>query len=519
MKSSDVLIIGSGLAGLSAAIYLAEAGKCVVVITKADNFQESNSSHAQGGIIYKNSSDSPDELQNDIINAGDKLSYLPAVEQLASEGPATVEDLLIKKTQTRFTREGGDYHLTAEGGHSRRRILHDADESGKTIIQSLLKKAHSIDKITLLNNHIAIDLITREHNTSDLMSRYEKPECLGAYIMDLKTKKVASYLAESVILGTGGLGQVYLHTTNPAIATGDGFAMAMRSGAILINMEYTQFHPTTLFHPKGKSFLISEAVRGEGGKLVTQDGTSFMMKYHPKGNLAPRDVVTRAILQELQNRDESFVYLDLSPIDKKEIIKRFPGIRKHCLQFNIDITEQPIPIVPAFHFSCGGIRVNNEGRTNLQRLYAAGEVSCTGLHGANRLASTSLLECIVWGRKCADDIVKRSTELPGTDSFPNIPQWIDKGLKTEYDSMLLAQDWSTLKNIMWHYVGPLRTTRRLDRAFSDLRHLQEDIEEFYRNTRLDRPIVELRNAVQTALAIAGAARRNRRSLGCHYRED
>jgi L-aspartate oxidase len=293
--------------------------------------------------------------------------------------------------------------------------------------------------------------------------------------------------------------------------------MAKRAGAVLINMEYTQFHPTTLYHERANRFLISEAVRGEGAVLVTQDGKEFMQRYHPQGSLAPRDVVTRGILEELVMRNERFVFLDLSPIGKKEIARRFPAIHGRCLEYGIDITRQPIPVVPAFHFACGGIRVNENARSNLLRLYAVGEVSCTGVHGANRLASTSLLECVVWGKRCAADIRDRWTELAG-ESYPPVADWVDTGLERDFDPALTAQDWATLRHIMWNYVGPVRTTHRLIRACADLLNLKDDVEGFYRDTVLSRSLVELRNAAAVGLIIAEAAWQNRVSLGCHYRK-
>lgn len=399
-----------------------------------------------------------------------------------------------------------------------RRILHQADRTGAQISNTLLHKVADHPNITLETGKMAVDLITREHHSNDQLACYKQPECFGAYVLDTATRSVSVYRAGATVLASGGLGQIYLHTTNPAIATGDGFAMALRAGASLINMEYTQFHPTTLYHPDADSFLISEAVRGEGAVLTTQDGTQFMKKYHPAGCLAPRDVVTRGILEELVSRNEKYVYLDLSPIPAQEIIKRFPGIRSVCNEFKIDIIKQPIPVVPAFHFSCGGVRVDENARTGLLRLYAVGETSCTGVHGANRLASTSLLECVVWGKRCAADISAGWPSL-NREEIPEIPDWNDKGLEEEFDPALITQDWITLKNIMWNYVGPVRSSRRLQRAFTDMHNLEKDLEAFYRNTRLTRSIVELRNAVTVGLSIAGAAWRNRESRGCHYRKD
>jgi len=518
MQETEILIIGCGIAGLTAALYLADADRQVTVITKTCDTQESNSRYAQGGIIYTSPEDSQEKLVSDTCNAGAGLCLESAVARMAEEGPEAVRELLIERCQIPFTRENGELHLTAEGGHTIRRIIHSEDRTGLSIMEAMVCTARQHKKITFYTDRMAIDLITREHHSDDLMAHYKKPECFGAYVLDNRNRTVETFLARTTILATGGLGQMYRHTTNPNIATGDGYAMAIRAGAILINMEYTQFHPTTLFHPNADSYLISEAVRGEGAVLVTRDSREFMKKYHPMQSLAPRDVVTRAILDEMVLRDDAHVFLDLSAIPSDTILARFPGIHQKLLDFGIDIASQPIPVVPAFHFSCGGVRVNEDSRTNLARLYAVGEVSCTGVHGANRLASTSLLESVVWSRRAARNICEHWSELSG-GVYPGIPGWQDKGLQEEFDPALISQDWTSLKNTMWNYVGPIRSGKRLRRAFSSLRRLSSDIEEFYRDTRLTRSIVELRNAVTTGFAIAGAAWRNRRSRGCHFRMD
>jgi L-aspartate oxidase len=516
MIKTDVLIIGCGLAGLSAAISLAQAGLEVLVLSKSGAPHESNSHYAQGGIVYRALDDNPEELAADILSAGVGMAYPPAVELLAREGPALVKELLIDQAKVSFTKENGELHLTAEGGHRKRRILHKDDSTGKEIIASLLALAQTYPNLQLRTQRMAIELITRDYHSLDPLSRYCRPECLGAYVLDTQKRTVEAVLARALILASGGLGQTYLHTTNPSVATGDGFAMAHRAGAILINMEYTQFHPTTLFHPRADSFLISEAVRGEGGILVNHKGEDFMPRHHAMGSLAPRDVVTRGILEELFESGEKCVYLDLSSV--KAIRAHFPFIYARCLEYGIDITREAIPVVPAFHFACGGVRVNENGKTNLKRLYAIGEVACTGIHGANRLASTSLLECCLWGKRAAVDITKNWARLT-REEYLEVRPWEAKGLESAHDPLLIAQDWATLKHIMWNYVGPARTTRRLRRAFSDLGSLQKNIEDFYRNTRLTRSIVELRNAVTTGLGIAEAAWRNRDSLGCHFRRD
>ena len=518
MRETEILIIGCGIGGLASAIRLADAGRRVTLITKTGDAGESNTRYAQGGIIYTSPEDSPEKLTEDTCKAGAGLCLKSAVSLMAEKGPSAVKEILIDRCSVPFTEEGGKLHLTAEGGHTIRRIIHSDDRTGLSISDSMLREAEKHENITFLKDRMAIDLITREHHSDDLMAHYKKPECFGAYVLDNNSRTVETILARTTILATGGLGQMFKHTTNPDVATGDGYAMAIRAGAILINMEYTQFHPTTLFHPDADSYLISEAVRGEGAVLVTRDGREFMENYHEMASLAPRDVVTRAILNEMVMRDDNHVLLDLSAIPTDTRSVRFPGIHQKLLEFGIDITRQPIPVVPAFHFSCGGIRVNEEARTNLARLYAVGEVSCTGVHGANRLASTSLLESLVWGSRAAAGILDNWDELT-SEAYPGIPDWRDKNLREEFDPALLSQDWTALKNTMWNYVGPVRSEKRLRRAFTSLRQLSNDIEDFYRDTRLTRSIVELRNAVTTGFAIAGAAWRNRKSRGCHFRMD
>ncbi len=517
---TDVLIIGSGVAGCSVALEMSKQGYQVTMVTKGESPEESNTYHAQGGIIYKGEGDRPELLVKDILEAGAGATWPPAAQVLAQEGPKLVEEILIKEVKVPFTtKEGGQLDFTEEAAHSVRRIIHSNDFTGKAIEAAFIKYISQIPNIHILTGHVAIDLITPEHHSPDPLAIYPPTSCLGAYLFNTKEKKVTKVTAPVTVLAAGGLGQVFLHTTNPQGATGDGFAMAYRAGAKLINMEYIQFHPTTLFHKDAKRFLISESVRGEGAVLKTPQGEPFMDKHHPLGSLAPRDVVARAIHEEMVEHGYKYVLLDLASYMEAEAIKkRFPMIYETCLQFGIDITKEPIPVVPAVHFSCGGIKVDLWGRTTINRLFAVGEVSCTGLHGANRLASTSLLEGLVWGTRAARWINQNWEEYTREIPPYPIPEWIDTGIE-EPDPALIKQDWITLRHIMWNYVGLVRTKKRLRRAITDLRHLWREVEDFYKNAKLNRELLELRNGIQTGLVIARSAQRNKVSRGCHYRKD
>ena len=518
MVESDVLVIGSGIAGAIAAIRAAEKGLEVVLITKSKDPSETTTSFAQGGIVYRGDGDTPELLVQDILNAGGGASNPDAARILAVEGPRLVEEYLINKAGVEFDRrETGEYDLAEEGAHSVRRILHVGDRTGAVIQEALFRYMRGVPNIRLYQGHVAVDLITPEHHSRDPLDVYAPDRVIGAYALNVDDKKVHRFMARAVILATGGLGQVYLHTTNPRGATGDGFAMAYRAGARLINMEYIQFHPTAFYTEEKTTFLITEALRGEGAILKTPDGRSFMEDYHELGSLAPRDVVARAIHEEITQHGYPYVLLDAASYIPAEKLKtRFPTIYKKCLENGIDITKEPIPVVPAVHFACGGVKVDLFGRTILRGLYAAGEVACTGVHGANRLASTSLLEGLVFGVRAAD---AASRELPELESPRyDIPEWIDEGLE-EADPALIHQDWDSLKHIMCNYVGIVRTTKRLKRAVLDLRHLWLQVEDFYRQTKLSRGLIELRNGIQTALVIARSALRNRVSRGAHFRKD
>lgn len=513
---TEVLVIGSGIAGLTAALTASSYGFDVTLVSKSADARESNTFYAQGGIVYNKGEDAPNLLVNDILRAGDGLVNRPMAEIVAAEGHAIVDDLLVRRAKVPFTMENGHFALTKEAAHSRRRVLFAADATGKSIIQSLYDYAKTKKNIRILTSCIAIDILTADHHTDDIMAVYEKPEALGAYVYDEKKRNVISILAKTTILATGGIGRIYKHSSNPDIATGDGIAMAARAGAKIINMEYTQFHPTTLYSHLNKNFLLSESLRGEGGILINQAGKEFIR--HPKGSLAPRDVVSRAINEEMIATHKDFVYLDLSKITKVKIKDRFPTIYKECLRHNVDITKDLIPVVPAFHFSCGGIRTNEWGKTSIGNLFAVGECACTGLHGANRLASTSLLEGVTFGKRVVDYIREnRKAYMQKRNS--RVRDWMAKGLRSGSDPVLIRQDWETLRNTMWNYVGISRSTHRLTRAIRDLNNLNLAIEDFYRNTVVTRAVVELRNAVQTGLIIANAAWQNRVSRGCHFRVD
>jgi L-aspartate oxidase len=518
---TDVLIIGCGIAGATAAIQLArDAQRQITIITRAEQAIDSNSSHAQGGIVTRGEDDTLGLLEEDILTAGAGLSYPPAVRQLAELGPKLIQEVLIDKASLQFDRdEHGNLMMGLEAAHTRRRILHVGDGTGEAIMQALLHTLKSIPNIALLTGHTVVDLITFPHHATDPLAVYQALTCHGAYVFNQATRKVEVILARKTILATGGIGQIFINTTNPTGARGDGIAMAYRAGANIINAEYVQFHPTALSTSESTKFLISEAVRGEGGILLSPQGKPFMERYAPDWkDLAPRDIVARGIYSEMVDKGYPYVLLDIASHKSPEYIReRFPHIHAYCLEQNIDITRQPIPVVPAAHYFCGGVQVDLEGHTSIPNLYAIGEVSCTGVHGANRLASTSLLEGLVWGIQAAQDIRSQSPGILLYDR--DVPEWNDSNLIYEPDPNLIQGDMQSVRNLMWHYVGLVRSEYRLNRAIRDLRQQWLDIEEFYRKTRLSDGLIGLRNSIQAALIVAYAAHRNRISRGCHYRED
>jgi len=514
----QVLVIGTGASGCAAALAAAEAGLEVSLVTKPRDAAQSSTAHAQGGIIARGVDDSADLLARDITAAGDGLCDPEAVQVLAQEGPPLVDAMLVRRLDVPFSRDSdGELDYTQEAAHSTRRIIHSDDATGAAIEAQLIEAVKAEPRIRVLTNQTAVDLITVPHHSTDPLDVYVDNTCLGAYFLDNDTGLVAPLFAHHTVLATGGLGQIYLHTTNPPVARGDGLAMASRAGAQIVNAEYVQFHPTALYHRDADRFLISESVRGEGARLRTRQGDFFMAAYHPLGDLAPRDVVARAIHEEMLKNHDEYVLLDLSAlqVDPEE---RFPTIHATCLRFGIDITREPIPVVPAAHYFCGGVKVDLWGHTDIRRLYAVGEVSCTGVHGANRLASTSLVEGLLWGTRAGGRIAE---EFSPADAalFSHVADWLDVGLTEESDPALVIQDWMNIKSTMWNYAGIVRSNRRLARAWADLSYLHHRIEQFYRETKLTDNLVGLRNGLQAALIITDAARRNPHTRGCHYRTD
>lgn len=516
MRESDVLVIGAGAAGCATALRAADLGLSVNILSHIwEPARDSNTGWAQGGIIYRGNDDSPELLAQDIHTAGVNICRDEAVDLLATRGPEIVESLLIERCGVPFDRdESGELHFTAEGAHSCPRVLHVQDATGRYIANHLMREVEKHPNITMHRGATAIDLILRGLHTLNPKDIYEVPQCLGAYVMVPERNNVEAFVARETVLATGGLGQIYLHTTNPGRARGDGVAMAYRAMARVINMEYIQFHPTALFVRHAPRFLISEAVRGEGGLLRNAKGERFMNKQHPQAELAPRDVVARSIHEEMLQSGEDCVYLDISHLPADALVERFPNINKLCLDYGIDLTKESIPVVPAAHYACGGVAVDLEGRTNVSGLRAVGEVSCTGVHGANRLASTSLLETITWGYQAAESMFQQR-ELHPEPKADAIRRW---ELRTEEaDPALIQQDWLTIQYTMWNYVGLVRTKRRLKRALQILRELQFEVESFYRHTFPSDEVIGLRNGVQTALAVTHAAYRNRNSRGAHFR--
>jgi len=520
----DVAIVGSGLAGLSVALHLAQTRK-VAIISKRE-LLDGASNWAQGGIAaVLDSGDSHDQHIADTLVAGAGLCDEAATRYIVEHGREAIEWLIEQGVP--FTRDETaelGFHLTREGGHSQRRIIHAADATGHAVQVTLEQKVRAHPNITLFEHHCAIDVITSDKLQPDGVhsgpALVGQPRCHGLYVQDEKSGKVQTFEAEHTVLATGGAGKVYLYTTNPDTATGDGIAMAWRAGCRVSNMEFIQFHPTCLYHPFAKSFLITEAVRGEGGLLKlppeagTAAGTRFMPAHDERGELAPRDVVARAIDFEMKKRGLDYVHLDISHQSPEFIKEHFPTIYARCLELGIDITKEAIPVVPAVHFTCGGVVTDLAGRTDIPGLYAVGETAYTGLHGANRLASNSLLECLVVGRACAHQIAA----APAVD-LPLLPAWDESRVTNADEEVVIAHNWDELRRFMWNYVGIVRTTKRLERAQHRIKLLKEEIDEYYRNFRVTNDLLELRNLVEVAHLIVRSALSRHESRGLHFSRD
>jgi L-aspartate oxidase len=500
--SFDVLIIGSGLAGQAAALRLAPTHK-VALISKR-TLEDSASSWAQGGIAaVLDNRDSIEAHIRDTITAGAFLNDPRATRFVIENGRRAVDWLIAQGVP--FTRDDDGYHLTREGGHSARRVIHVADATGLAVQNTLTSKIRQQANITVLENHIAIDLIT-----GGKLGLGEK-RCLGAYVLNSSSGEVLTFGARHTLIAAGGAGKVYLYTTNPDTSTGDGIAMAWRAGCRVANMEFIQFHPTCLYHPQAKSFLISEAVRGEGGRLLLPDGSRFMPRHDARGELAPRDVVARAIDFEMKKRGLDCVYLDISHKSADFLAEHFPNILARCLDLGIDIRRQAIPVVPAAHYTCGGVVTDLRARTDLPGLYVAGEASCTGLHGANRLASNSLLECLVFAEAAATDILGQAAR-----NLPELPAWDASRVSDPDEEIVISHNWDELRRFMWDYVGIVRTTKRLQRAQNRIRLLVREIDDFYSHFRVSHDLIELRNLVVTADLIVRCALRRHESRGLHF---
>jgi L-aspartate oxidase len=513
--STDFLIIGSGIAGLSFSIKAAELGT-VAVVTKQDK-SDSNTNMAQGGIaVVQDQMDRFEYHIGDTLTCGGGLCNEEVVRFVVNEGPERISELV--QWGVEFTRSAADpeqFDLGREGGHSMRRVIHARDLTGREIERALNEKACQQKNIRIFENHIAIDLIMKSSVVGQKIEHGDR--CLGAYVFDIERNEVHTFRAKFIMLSTGGGGKVYLITTNPDIATADGIAMAYRAGAKIANMEFIQFHPTCLYHPDAKSFLISEAVRGEGAILKLKSGSPFMERYHPMKSLAPRDVVAKAIDTELKKSGDDYVLLDITHRDKDFLVSRFPNIYEKCSEFGIDMTKDPIPVVPAEHYLCGGVMVNANGETNIERLFACGEVSCTGLHGANRLASNSLLEAVVFAQRSylrVSDLLSTVTE----DAI-SIPPWDPKGATESDESVVVSHNWDEIRRCMWNYVGIVRSDKRLERAQRRIDLIGREIEEYYRNFLITRDLLELRNIVVAAKLIVTCARMRKESRGLHYNLD
>ncbi|MFW6157461.1 MAG: L-aspartate oxidase [Balneolaceae bacterium] len=509
----DFLVIGSGIAGLTFAIKAADYGR-VAIVTKKE-IMEANTAYAQGGVagVFDTKNDSFEKHIEDTLKAGAGLCKREAVELIVRRGPDLIRELI--NYGANFTRRDGELHLGREGGHSVNRIVHATDATGWEIEKVLVQKTREHPNIEVFEHHFALELLT-EHNLGQKITREDDIHCFGAYVLDEKRSAVLTFLARTTILASGGAGQVYLHSTNPEIATGDGIAMAYRAKARIANMEFMQFHPTSLNIPAADSFLISEAVRGEGGILKNANGEAFMAQYDDRKELAPRDIVARAIDDQLKKTGVDSVYLDVTHLEADYLKKTFPTIYSTCLSYGLDITREPIPVVPAAHYTCGGIETDLTGQTSINRLFACGETSCTGVHGANRLASNSLLESLVFADQAAQEAIRLIDEV---DFVDRIPDWDESSTVNTEEWILISHNKQELQQVMWDYVGILRSNLRLERAMRRVELLHEEVEDFYNRTKVNVPLCELRNLVNVAWMIIQSALQRKESRGLHYTTD
>ncbi|WP_027183047.1 L-aspartate oxidase [Desulfovibrio inopinatus] len=514
----QALVIGSGIAGSSCALTLADNGFDVILLCAGNGIDDGNTAYAQGGIVYTGPDDSPKLLQKDVTKAGWNHNSNRAVSHLSRFGPKAVDELLIERLRIGFAQKDGHYDLTREGGHSIYRVAHCADHTGRSIMDGFVRAVANSPNIRVLTGRMAVDLITSQHHTSNLQFQYNiDNQCLGAYVYNSYSGQVETILANYTVLATGGLGRIYQHTTNAECCVGSALTMAHRAGARIMNMEYVQFHPTSLYYKAKRRFLITEAMRGEGARLINSRGEQFMHRYDRRGELAPRDIVSRGIVDELHSSGEDCVFLDCSTVPH-DLPTRFPTVYNGCKKIGIDITREPIPVVPAAHYHCGGVLCDVSGKTTVSRLYAVGECSCTGVHGANRLASTSLLEGVLWGKSAGESILGLLKRRKQADKrlVQSIPDWSSPGHDRNEDPALIAQDWATIRSTMWNYAGITRTDQRLQRAVSDLKSLNAHLVEFYKRTPMSKPLIELFHGSYSAYLVAVSAARNKQNIGCHY---
>ena len=521
----DVLIIGSGAAGLTLALSLPDSMK--IAILSKDVLTEGSTFYAQGGIsAVLDKSDSFESHIADTLDSGAGLCIEDVVRNVVEKGPEAIDWLI--KAGVPFTREDSHsdkhiegtagLHLTREGGHSNRRVAHAADASGRAIETTLVSKVKAMKNITLFEHHIAIDLITtRKLQQSEQQRTQRDNRCIGAYVLNTQNDKISTFQAKFTVLATGGASKVYLYTSNPDGASGDGIAMGWRAGCRVANMEFMQFHPTCLYHPHAKSNLITEAVRGEGGRLLLPNGSSFMDKFDPRGELAPRDIVARSIDHEMKRLGIDSVFLDISHKSKDFLLDHFPNVYAMCRKFGYDMNKEPVPVVPAAHYTCGGLMVDDAGQTDLNGLYAIGETTFTGLHGANRMASNSLLECVVYGQSSSKDIAKRFDSV--SKQTYDIPDWDESRVTDSDERVVINHNWDEIRRFMWDYVGIVRTSKRLQRARNRIEMLLTEIDEYYSNFKVTSDLIELRNLAEVARLIIRSAQKRKESRGLHYTLD